>query len=163
MQKRFLFLILHTIKTMVVKFVRETSKSTTSDTVIHSLKQINCFPDVCPFWKINNIFTLTCYVTPNIPNNIIWYLETDSSLIYNAHTIQSLLLQLNKIWHNLGIFLLMESSLRRVIGCFNDNAVCVSPKICLIDSFGLCFSFWLIHLTNYDSHIKVWITWRHQR
>ena len=40
----------------------------------------------------------------------------------------------------------MESNLRRLGGCLNDKTVCVSPKISLIDSLGLCFSFWLIDL-----------------
>ena len=70
-------------------------------------------------------------------------------LMYNAHNIQLLLLQLNNLWGNRGIFLFMESNLRRLGGCFNDNSVCVSSKIYLIDSFGLCFSFWLIDLTMF--------------
>ena len=45
--------------------------------------------------------------------------------------------------------LIHYTTIKRLGGWFNDKTVCVSPKISLIDSFGLSFSFWLIVLTMF--------------
>ena len=76
-------------------------------------------------------------------------LKLAHGLIYNTRNLQFLLLQLNNPSGNRGFLLFMESNLRRLDGCFNGKIVCGSRKMSLIDSFGLCFSFWLIDLTMF--------------
>ena len=76
-------------------------------------------------------------------------LKQAHGLIYNARNLQVFLLQLNNPSGNCGFLLFMESNLRRLDGGFNDKTVCGSRKMSLIDSFGLCFSFWLIDLTMF--------------
>ena len=86
---------------------------------------------------------------PNIPNNVIIFdvLKLMQVLIYHTYNLQFLLLQLNKPEGKLVFFLFKESNLRKFGVCFNDKTAFVSPKTSLIDSFGLCFSFWLIDLS----------------
>lgn len=103
-----------------------------------------------PAERNNKMFTLTCYVALDIPNNVTQCLEVGiHGLVLNAHNLQFLPLKVNKPCGNCGFFLFKRSNLRRFGGCFSDKIVCISPNILLIDLLVFCFIFWDFDLLTF--------------